>query len=525
MRVWLCCCLLAVSPAVVGCTHHRRAGSPAASASLPLEAMLPTTRAHALAFDDRQMGTLSELDDALKPFARQPAEHRALSPEQCQCLAVKASSEGNSMASERRALIATASPHGLSEDEQLKIQVLWASELEARNHSSADALTAYYHIAQAEANRPLLARSLEELDDALANVTRLRQHGMQLPFDDGELKRQRLALIDKQLKLTSDLDRLNAQLVQLLGLTTDEVRPRIWPTADLTVHVAPIDIDVAVAAGVATRPELRLLATMRRSLRAKNVAITRDVVGGASALIGSQGKFTGLVSLLGVRDVIGQRRANRRELPTRQRQLADYYEQRRREVTAQIQQAVLEVESSLRRTAVEKEAVLAWRAQIDELAEKNRIDEATFLDITRARLHRLEAESDEIEQVIAWKVAQVKVKEAQGMLVTECQGSHCNFTDYPVVHDTSGEPATEFAAPDEAMPEPPEDIDEEAIVPGFSKPRLALPMIRPPVPPPLPCDSIVRRLSVGENEPPDIAIEAPSAADTAVNSAGNVQRR
>lgn len=525
MRVGLCCCLLAAFAAVVGCSHHRRGGSPAASTSRPLEAILPTARAHGLAFDDRQVGTLSEVDEALRPLARQPAEYRALSPEQCQCLAVKASSEGNSLASERRALTATASPHGLSDDERLKIQVVWASELEARNHSAADALTAYYHLAQAEANQPLLARSLEELDEALANVARLRRHGMQLPFDDGELKRQRLAMIDKQLKSTSDIDRLNAQLVQLLGLNTQEVRPRLWPTADLTVVVAPIDIDLAVAVGVAARPELKLLLTMRRSLKAKNVAITRDVVGGAGALIGSQGKFTGLVSLLAVGEFLGQRRANRLELPTRQRQLADYYDRRRREVTAQIQQAVLEVESSLRRTAVAKGTVLAWRAQIDELGEKSRIDEATFLDMTRARLHRLEAESDEIEQVIAWKVAQAKVKEAQGMLVAECQGNRCNFLDHPVIHDTSAEPATEFATHDEMMPDAPQaeadaDADEqphdEAIVPGLTKLGVAIP-VRPPAPPPPPGDALPGRRLAAEPDLPDMALEPPTASDAVTN--------
>lgn len=511
MRVGLCLGLFAACVAVVGCSHHRRNGAQSASTSLPLEAILPTSRAEGLAFDDRQVGTLSEVEESLRPMSRPPAEYRALSPEQCQCLAIKASSEGNSLASERRALSATASPHGLSDDERLKIQVLWASELEARNHSAADALTAYYHIAEAEANGPLLARSLQELDEALANVDRLRRHGMQLPFDDGELKRQKLALVDKQLKLTSDLDRLNAELVRLLGLTTMEVRPRIWPTADLAVVVAPTDIDQAVAIGVSTRPELRLLLTMRRSLKAKNVAITRDVVGGAGALIGSQGKFTGPVSLLGVREFLGQRRANRRELPTRQRQLAEYYDQRRREVTAQVQQAVLEVGSRLERVAVEKETVLAWRAQIDELAEKSRIDEATFLDITRARLHRLEAESDEIEQVIAWKIAQVKVKEAQGMLVAECQGNRCTFLDHPVGHDPSSQPASESVTPDEIMLVPPQDAeDDQEIVPGLTKLGIVLPVVRPPVSPAPLKDSV----PPGSLDPPDVALEAPSAADT-----------
>jgi hypothetical protein len=449
--------VVAGSVCLLGCAHHHRHKGSAASGAIPLEAVLPPTHARDLRFDDRPVGSPAEVDETLRPSRFAPAEYRALSAEQCQCLAVKASSDGNSLASERRALSATTSPHGYSEEERLKLQVLWASELEARNRSAAQALTTYYHIAQAEANRPILVLSLRELDEALANVARLREHGVQIPFDDGELKHQRLAVLDKQLKLTSQLDQLNAQLVRLLGLSTAEARPRIWPATDFTVVVAPTDIELAVAIGTANRPELRLLAALQSSLKAKNVAITRDVVGGASTLIGSQHKFTGMVSLLGVREFLGQRRSNRLELPTRQQQLADYTDQRRREVTHEIQQAILEVESTLRRIAVEKQAVAAWRADLDELGKKSQIEEATFLDISRARLKRLEAESDEIDQIVAWKIALVKVKEAQGTLVAECQGDRCRFLDFPVVQATGGGPVSEFIVPEDL-----ENAEEES---------------------------------------------------------------
>jgi hypothetical protein len=488
MRAWMFTSLVLVMAAgVLGCAHHDRRRKTTASGAMPLEAVLPPIKLGPLPLDDRLVGTLHEVDDTLRPSLRAPAEYRALSAEQCQCLAVKASSEGNSLAAERRALTATAKSHGFDEEERLKIQVLWASELEARNQSAATALTTYYHIAQAEANRPILTRSLQELDDALGNVARLREQGMQIPFDDGELHRQRLGVIDRQLKLESDLDQLNAQLVQSLGLSTFEIRPRIWPATDFTVNIAPTDIELAVAVGMATRPELRLLTSLQSSLKAKNVDITRGVVGGASSLIDSQSKFTGLISLLGVREFIGKRCSNRRELPTRERQLAEYNDQRRREVTTEIQQAVLEVESSLRRTAVEKQTVIAWRAELDELAKKSQIEEATFLDISRARLKRLQAESDEIEQIIAWKIALVKVKEAQGMLVTECQGNCCKFLDFPVVQETGGGPLPEFIVPEDALPVP--DLGDETTeeqaggpkLPAFGAASTGTP--KPPAPP------------------------------------------
>jgi hypothetical protein len=523
MRAWVYASLVvAGSVCVIGCAHHHRNKGNAGGGAIPMEAMLRPTHAHDLHFDDRTVGSPAEVDETLRPSRIAPAEYRALSAEQCQCLAVKASSDGNSLASERRALSATTSPHGYSEEERLKLQVLWASELEARNRSAAQGLTTYYHIAQTEASRPILVQSLRELDEALANVARLREHGVQIPFDDGELKRQRLAVLDRQLKLTSQLDQLNAQLVRLLGLSTAEARPRIWPATDFTVVVAPTDIELAVAVGTANRPELRLLGALQSSLKAKNVAITRDVVGGASSLIGSQKKFTGMVSLLGVREFLGQRRSNRLELPTRQRQLADYADQRRREVTLEIQQAILEVESTLRRIAVEKQAVTAWRTELDELGKKSQIEEATFLDISRARLKRLEAESDEIDQIVAWKIALVKVKEAQGTLVAECQGGRCQFLDFPVVQATGGGPVSEFIVPEDVQPAEDgesEDAGDMPATPLGETARLSKATLAVTVGQAKPRPSS-RRSAVGPSSPaaqpsadlPDMSVEPPASA-------------
>ncbi|MGH7140103.1 MAG: hypothetical protein ACREHD_30560, partial [Pirellulales bacterium] len=192
----LCIFVLVMAAGVAGCAHHGRRPAAFATRSEPLEAMLPPTRTHPLplsGYYDRLVGTPDEVEEQLKPSLRAPAEYRELSPEQCQCLAVKASTEGNRLAAERQALTATAA-HRLNRQERLKIQVLWAAELEARNRSASAALKVYYQISQAEANRPIVKKSLEEIDDALRKVSRLRENGMQVPFDDGELKRDRLAV-------------------------------------------------------------------------------------------------------------------------------------------------------------------------------------------------------------------------------------------------------------------------------------------------------------------------------------------
>jgi outer membrane protein TolC len=325
------------------------------------------------------------------------------------------------MAAERRSLQAGASPHhGLSEEDQLRIRALRASELEARNKSASGALETYYSIAEAEANLSILAASLAEIDDAASKIKRLRGQGMQIPFDDSEFARQRIDLIDRQTELELKVGQLNAQLVRLLGLQTTDPEARIWPATDWKVAVEPIDMDAAVQEGLSLRPEMQFLATLPRYINVNTLGVTRQIVSGASGLLGSQSKFTGLMELFGLRDLFGRGEAKERELPVRRRQLADFTQQRRLEITSEIQQGVRTVEARLREIAIAKQQAQAWERRIAELRGKQKIDEASFAEISSARLKAFQAQSDETHRVVGWKIAQAKLKEAQGKLVLEC---------------------------------------------------------------------------------------------------------
>jgi hypothetical protein len=118
--------------------------------------------------------------------------------------------------------------------------------------------------------------------------------------------------------------------------------------------------------------------------------------------------------------LFGRGEAKERELPVRRRQLADFTQQRRLEITSEIQQAVRTVEARLREIAIAKQQDLAWERRIAELRGKQKIDEATFAEISSARLKAFQAQSDETHRVVGWKIAQAKLKEAQGKLVLEC---------------------------------------------------------------------------------------------------------
>ncbi|HVX62628.1 MAG TPA: hypothetical protein VHC19_18560 [Pirellulales bacterium] len=426
MPVWrLACYLVALlTLGAGGCAHCRPGGCAGCGSAAPtaVEEALPAIAPQGFEFDISDVGAPHDVDQALgRPFPRN-VRYRGLSAETCQCMAVENSSQGNSLAAERRSVLARASKHhGLSEEDRVRVRALRASELEARNKSASAALETYYSLAEVEANMSIVEASLAEIDGTLADVKRLRNQGVKLPFDESELTRKRIDLVDKRTDLDLKAGQLNAQLTRLLGLQTTDPNVRIWPTTDWKVVVEPIDLDAAVQEGLSLRPELQFLNSLPNSLNTETIGVVSEIVAGAGGLIGAQSKVAGLVERLGLRDLFGGRQAKERELPVRRRQLAEFTQQRRLDITTEIQQGVHAVENSLRQIAVAKQRMQSWDRRLAELRSKQRIEEASFVDQSVAQLSAFQAQSDQTHQIIGWKIAQAKLKEAQGKLVLECQ--------------------------------------------------------------------------------------------------------
>jgi len=410
-----------MATAVGGCAG-KRAGGVAACKGRSLDELFPPTEWKHIEFDDHDVGNLSDVKFLLG-LPRRYGYFELTAPE-CQCRAAAASTEGNSLAAERRSIEAKEKHHGLSESERLKIRILRASELEARNKSAGLALEVYYHLAEALANHDVVDASINETELALGKVDRMRRQGLEFPFDDGEITRQRLELVQKRVALELQTNQLNIQLVRLLGLPATDPSLRFWPTTDWKVVVEPIDMATAVAVGLATRPEIRLLESLPPDLNKKTVSVVKVLLaGGSGGLLGSDVKASSLISIFGIREMLSKACDNKKELPVRQRQLAEYTEQRRQEVTSEVQLAVLTIETRLCEIAVVKKTSQAWEYRNDQLKKLQRIEKATFADLWGAKLKQLQAESDEIGRVVAWKIALAKLKEAQGKLIEECSGT------------------------------------------------------------------------------------------------------
>ncbi len=121
-----------------------------------------------------------------------------------------------------------------------------------------------------------------------------------------------------------------------------------------------------------------------------------------------------------MRTALVKRKIAKSELTQRRQQLAIYQRQREQQVADQVRDAAATVETRLRQIALAKETAERWDARVAELQDRSTTGGASFADVAAARLSRQKAQSDLTGQVAAWKIAQVRLKEAQGLLVAEC---------------------------------------------------------------------------------------------------------
>lgn len=447
MAMWLGLMLALTS---LGCARlgHRRQCCPPDNGTVQYP--LPEIERGSLSPDLSNMGSLSEVNAILG--TRSGHAYRALTPQQCQCLAAEASSLGNLFEADRRSVIATASKkhHGPTRAEKLKAEILAIAALEARNRSAADALDLYYRIAESEAQQDLLIVSLAEMNTAVEKLDRMRGQGMQITFDDSELYRKRNELRQKQVDLEGGIARLNIELRRQLGFMVEDDTWRIWPMTDLYVRVERLDPGEAVSTGMQLRPEIALLMHLQEAHDPETIDVTRQALGSLVGLSGTS-ESSKCCNLLEQLKLKKEARKKSAELGQRQEQLNDYAQSRIQHISAEIRQSVVTLELRLKQTALAKEHVAYASEQVRELEGRNSAGKSNFLELTLAVLQLEQAKSDVVSRVVAWKIADVRLRENQGKLIDECCGHPVEADGYYFPQET---PSAEDTIHEESVPPP-----------------------------------------------------------------------
>lgn len=357
----------------------------------------------------------------LTPLASPSDETRyvAITAQEVQCLAAANATLANLGALDMP--LASVLPGGRPAAQQaavVKSDLLALRALDERNRAAGQALEMYYQLFEAEASIGALERSLAQLDEILADVESLRAKGLKVPVDVHELRAQRIELLDKQAEARLAIAKLNSGLRAMLGLPAGDTR-RFWPGDELIVDADRVDVEAAVAEGLAMRPDLALLRMLAQTLSRETLPAVQTAL--QSAGLSSDASLAGrrLWAPL-VRWLTASRTSL--ELSTRSQQLSQLAADGERAAAEEIRSAAETLDTRLQQVALAKETLDSRRQQTATLEKKRTLGDATPLEVLEAKMKAIEAENNLVRRVVAWEIARVKLKQAQGLLVFECGG-------------------------------------------------------------------------------------------------------
>ncbi|MEM8865478.1 MAG: TolC family protein, partial [Planctomycetota bacterium] len=346
----------------------------------------------------------------------------------CQCNAATNTSIANAVALERHwANVLISCEEGLVEEALCLTRSLLALQAaDLRNASAATALTSFYLLAGVEAQQDYLDRGISELETAIRRLDSLKEEGLPTPdqIDRSVLATQLVELRDKNLQLCLLRIQLNGQLKRQLGCPLDE-RRFFWPRVEWAPNLAPIDIESAVAEGLSSRVDLRSLQLVRCKLSKATVPVARLVLQVADGTLGAVTPTPGLIHHLRCAD------CKKHEIDVRCRQLLLLEEDATQLAIAKVKNGAYKVMTQQDRVRLAKQAVDERRAELNRLEKIREVEDISIFEISAARGRLFEAEATLVEKVIELKVAEVALRETQGMLAVECGysvsicGEHC----------------------------------------------------------------------------------------------------
>jgi hypothetical protein len=349
-----------------------------------------------------------------EPSAPPPSPgYYQLTADECRDLACRNSAAANLIESSVVVEAGGCLPHFAGRDAVDYLRITAADYLsrEARNRSAAAALTLYYRIMELELKADVLTNSAEEVDALLKSATALDDQGFKAADEVFALKKKRVELTGEAARLRSGIGRLNAELKSLLAI--DPGTPGlILPADQVKVVPDPLDPQLAVQVGLANRSDLNLIRSVTNAVDVRTLGAAKRVLAGLVPVLGAVSRPTGEPSVLSP-FVDGVAKA---EGCAVRRQLAGLLQDREREAAKDIRSAVDEWATARDLVAVARKKFELDTQRVDDLKKRSETGAAVEVELRRARLELLKTEADLISAVVAWKTADVKAREAMGLL-------------------------------------------------------------------------------------------------------------
>lgn len=367
--------------------------------------------------------------------------YRPIPPQLCQCLSAKHAPLADGFDNKRRGLEEKEAKLGCrnsckaeKQRKQLQFQeaMLLYSALESRDQMAGQALEWYYQLAGAEAKTDLLNLSLESGRKTLGRIEEMRGKGLPTPAPIEEYERQIVEVKLQQGQNQITIEQLNIKLRVTMGYNLKPVW-RMWPDAGMPLggpSDAPIpltpDVEAAVEFGLHQRPQLRMLRYMIGHLDCDTLSSANALLQSLSPLMTMSGPESCANKLLmAVAKILHIQSCSKEELQRVREQLCDYLHDRERSVEAEIRSAVYEIGARRETILRAKQAADSWEKRISDLQMQQAKGLKGPLSLVSAYLDWYKARGEVVNEFTRWKIAIVKLKQAQGILPAECGYSEC----------------------------------------------------------------------------------------------------
>ncbi len=399
--------MFALAAFAAGCRTPMPVGpSPAPVALPPADRQIPAPDLSAIT-DLPGIGTANPLP---------PVGYHRLTAEECRKMACENSSLGNLIDAGSAPRVEGCLPgHGAAVAiDRVRTTAGHHIAQEARNRNAGAALALYYRLLELELKSDVLGSSILELDRMIVASDKLIEKGFRQTADGYELKKQRLELESDRTRLRSGLKRLNAELKSLLAIDPG-LEGFILPADQVRVVPEPLDANEAVQVGLMYRSDLNLLRSLAATVDHRTLQAVRKVLVGlapplAAVVMSAEHLLPAMLPFVSA--------MAKAEVAAARRQILGLLQDREREATKEIRTAAEEWTTARELVSIARQRFELNGAQVKELETKSKVGQAVELELRKARLEQLKAESDLVGEIIKWKLADVKARETMGLLCT-----------------------------------------------------------------------------------------------------------
>jgi hypothetical protein len=415
---------LALVLALAGCSHlvKPKGGGCGDVVSSNPDTLPDTSRGSV----EKNLGDLSTLPslESLGPLSV-PA-YRALTPGQCQCLAVAAvkmsllEDQEGALSQQRENSKSMCSHRHSQNNQAVREELARQVVLEAQNRQAGLALETYYRLAEAEGKAELLSQGTAQVREAMSKTRSMTEHKLRPPVEYDVWLRQNLTLQSDGVQLELTILQLNALLRRSLDLCGGPDDYRLWNPEEYRVSEEAIDVEAAVAQGLAQRPDLAFLRTLIANLSPDTLPLVRLLLQAANPTLGSQGApkthpLAQIAALL-------HRPDTEEEMAARRRQLQVLLGELEKTAAEEIRTNARAVPLRFRMVRLAQERAQSCQARVKDVLGRQEKGLALFAEVTQAQMEWLKARAEVIQEVMAWYVAHVKLQQAMGVLPLACAG-------------------------------------------------------------------------------------------------------